>query len=341
MRIFYASDTTPNPSFQSSLWRNNLYQPLVDLGHELIEFQYDMRKTFQNLDPQYPEQNAFIIKNRPELTRALLRQIKAAHMIYTEIYDVGTLRPFFNLPQGVYGPPGFASEAYNGLGFTGTKYTESGWDLQYDIYGGAIYLQEFIEPVQEFMEISSKAESPYLKDLIGLRITGISPINGLSFGISAYNGYMVYNSFYDLTGTIQNVNGRYTTVGLHTEYLSDPWLIRSEFVNTENNTGDLILRSTYFEVGYKLSEQWQIVARYDWSDLKLNNFIIPISSILEHSDWATGINYWFNQNFVLKLSFHYVEGNRFALPQDFLSAVMNGNLEKQTTLVLFGTQFSF
>jgi hypothetical protein len=49
MRIFYASDTTPTPAFQSNMWRNNRFQPLVDLGHEVVEFKYDLRKTFRNL----------------------------------------------------------------------------------------------------------------------------------------------------------------------------------------------------------------------------------------------------------------------------------------------------
>jgi len=81
MRIFYASDTTPNASFQSNLWRNNLYLPLVDLGHDVVEFQYDLRKTFQNLNPSDPVQRAFIKKNRPKVTQELLRQIRAAHAI--------------------------------------------------------------------------------------------------------------------------------------------------------------------------------------------------------------------------------------------------------------------
>lgn len=81
MRIFYASDTTPNSAFQSNLWRNNLYRPLVDLGHDVVEFRYDLRKTFQNLDPVDPIQRAFIKKNRPKVSRELLHQIKAAHAI--------------------------------------------------------------------------------------------------------------------------------------------------------------------------------------------------------------------------------------------------------------------
>lgn len=63
MRIFYASNTTPNAAFQSNLWRNNLYQPLVDLGQDMVEFKYDLRQTFQNLNPQNPKQKAFIDNN--------------------------------------------------------------------------------------------------------------------------------------------------------------------------------------------------------------------------------------------------------------------------------------
>jgi len=81
MRIFYASDTTPNSAFQSNLWRNNLYLPLVDLGHDVVEFQYDLRKTFQNVNPADPIQRAFIKKNRPKVSRELLQQIKQLHAI--------------------------------------------------------------------------------------------------------------------------------------------------------------------------------------------------------------------------------------------------------------------
>ncbi len=81
MRIFYASDTTPNAAFQSNLWRNNLYLPLVDLGHDVVEFKYDLRQTFQNLDPADPIQRAFIKKNRPRITQELLHQVKVAYAI--------------------------------------------------------------------------------------------------------------------------------------------------------------------------------------------------------------------------------------------------------------------
>ncbi|MCK4517420.1 glycosyltransferase [Candidatus Babeliales bacterium] len=93
MRIFYASDTTPNATFQSNLWRNNLYLPLVDLGHKVIEFDYDLRETFQNLNPTDPIQKKFIKRNRPKLSQELLRQIKQAHqekpidLFFSYFYD--------------------------------------------------------------------------------------------------------------------------------------------------------------------------------------------------------------------------------------------------------------
>jgi spore maturation protein CgeB len=81
MRIFFASDTSPNQFFESNLWEVNLYRPLVDLGHDVLKFQYDLHTTFQNLLPEVPAQRAFIERNRPKLSAELLRQIKAAHAV--------------------------------------------------------------------------------------------------------------------------------------------------------------------------------------------------------------------------------------------------------------------
>jgi len=81
MRIFYASETSPNPVFSSNLWRNNLYLPLVDLGHDVVEFDYDLRETFRNVDPSIPSQQEFITRNRPLVTAELLRQVRAAHAV--------------------------------------------------------------------------------------------------------------------------------------------------------------------------------------------------------------------------------------------------------------------
>lgn len=80
MRVFYAADHTPNARMPSSqLWYNNLYLPLVDLGHDVIPFKYDLTPHFRNLNPSSQEQKAFIEKNRPKLETALLKQVEEAH----------------------------------------------------------------------------------------------------------------------------------------------------------------------------------------------------------------------------------------------------------------------
>ena len=63
-------------------------------------------------------------------------RVKQPFGIYTEIYDVGVLYPFNNLPQGIYGPSGFVAEGYMGVGATGALDLASSLRLQYDLYGG-------------------------------------------------------------------------------------------------------------------------------------------------------------------------------------------------------------
>jgi spore maturation protein CgeB len=79
MRIFYAVANSPNSQFRSNLWRENLRGSLVNLGHEIVDFEYDLDRTFQDLDPSDPVQREFIGRNRPRLSDALLSQVTKTH----------------------------------------------------------------------------------------------------------------------------------------------------------------------------------------------------------------------------------------------------------------------
>jgi spore maturation protein CgeB len=96
LRIFYASETTPNTwmtGVRSNIWRNNLLLPLVDLGHEVVEFDFDLTQTFRNLDVTQPRQAAFVAENRPRVSAELLEQIRRAHsrkrvdLFFSYFYD--------------------------------------------------------------------------------------------------------------------------------------------------------------------------------------------------------------------------------------------------------------
>ncbi len=93
MRIFYAADNSLNTLFHSNLWRNNLYLPLIDLGHDLVEFDYDLKETFEKVDMDDPWQRSFISRNRPIVSDELLRQVRKAHsekpleLFFSYFYD--------------------------------------------------------------------------------------------------------------------------------------------------------------------------------------------------------------------------------------------------------------
>jgi spore maturation protein CgeB len=93
MRIFYAAANSPNPLFRSNLWRANLRDSLAKLNHEIVEFQFDLERTFQHLDPADAAQAEFIRQNRPRLSDALLQQIQKAHsgrpidLFFSYFYD--------------------------------------------------------------------------------------------------------------------------------------------------------------------------------------------------------------------------------------------------------------
>ena len=94
MRIFYASGNTPNAEIVSNVWRNNLLLPLIDLGHDVVEFKYNLDETFRYLDTRTQEQRDFIAVNRSRLSDELLQQISNAHkerpidLFFSYFYDV-------------------------------------------------------------------------------------------------------------------------------------------------------------------------------------------------------------------------------------------------------------
>ena len=81
LRIFYAVPNTANQGWlpNSSIWRTNLYLPLLDLGCDVVTFDFDYAVFNRNLDPEDPRQREFILHTRPRVSEELLRQVRAAH----------------------------------------------------------------------------------------------------------------------------------------------------------------------------------------------------------------------------------------------------------------------
>jgi phosphate-selective porin O/P len=252
--------------------------------------------------------------------------------ISTEVFDVGTLRPFLALPQAFYGPIGLNSEAYEGIGFTGSVPLSHSWDLSYDVYGGGTVFEEFVAP-EAFLEgeplVVEERETTH--NVIGGRIVVETPLAGLRFGASA------------LTGTNVGSNARRSTTAAEVEYLTDTWSARTEYghqtVGDEERTDGF-----YVEVAYRIDPRWQVAGQYGRLTSNLPEVVVTTGrSLLTHEELALGVNYWFHPAFVCKLAYHHVDGNRFAAPDlgDLADLVASGRLQTRTNLVAFGFQFSF
>ncbi len=266
-----------------------------------------------------------------------LGKVQQPFGIYTEILKVGTLRPFFSLPQSIYGPSGLATDGLTGISLSAATPAGKPWGLSADLYGGGIDLSEFIAPVDinrgDTLGTPVDIEHEINRDVIGFRTILQTPVSGLSVGGSAFTG----------VAEEAGIKNRNTVFGFQAEYLSDVWSIRAEYAHDAEGQ-KYIINSGYVEAAYRLTSKWQVAARYDRFTNTLPGYPSPqFPALLRHRDWTGGLAYWFSPNLVLKAAYHDVDGNRFAGPDvvDILADANAGTLNPHTHLFEVGAQFSF
>jgi hypothetical protein len=263
-----------------------------------------------------------------DLLRLRFGKIKQPIGIYNEIFDVGTVRPFFSLPSAIYGPAGITTEAYFGVGATGAfdlKGAGEGWNLAYDLYGGNATMAVF-EPFEAAATPGApigEEEEIATRDMIGARLIANAPVDGLDFRLSGFRG--------------RRPDATLVVYGLSVEYLSDRLWARAELFR-ELELDQHTSNAGYVELGYFLTPHWQVAGRLEGSWISGSDTPSD-SSTNHHREAAVGLNYWFNRQLVLKASVHGVDGNRFATPG--AGAIASDPLPTQTTLYVVGTQFSF
>ena len=270
-------------------------------------------------------------------------QVKQPFGIYTEFFDVGTVRPFLALPQSVYGLNGMVGEAYRGIGFTGT-HALGRWEIEYDGYTGGLSRLENEMPGDFYRIMNGTTddtlgveglEGESTDRLYGGRVWLATPVQGLRFGGSTYRG----ESFEE--GEEDEVTSAYAG---SLEYMASRTTIRAEYTHLWESDNDK-QTGYYVEASVRPYGKWEVAGQFDdWrADLDGPEYA-PAISLLRHRETAFGVNYRFSPNFVLKLSHHWVEGNRFALPEmdSVIDALRAGEqLDKKTKTLLFGAQLSF
>jgi hypothetical protein len=258
-------------------------------------------------------------------------KVKQPFGISTEVFDVGTLRPFYALPQAVYGPLGFVSEGYLGVGLTGERTLKGGWGLSYDAYFGGQVVEEYEAPEAVLFGESLSGEgfqTETTRDMFGGRLTIEAP-GGLRVGASGYSG-----KGHDA--------GRRNGWGLQAEYVEGSWSLRAEIAR--ETTSEHAKRAAYVEAARRFGPHWQAAAQWGRLRSSLEEIATPfLPRLLKHDEFALGLNYWFTPGFVFKASFHHVEGNRLAAVEadELLDAIDDGELRPKTKLFLVGAQFTF
>jgi hypothetical protein len=267
-------------------------------------------------------------------------KVKQPVGIYTEIFDVGVLFPFNNLAQGIYGPSGFVAEAYMGVGVTGAL-DLGGLRLQYDLYGGELE-SALSSPWAEAEEDEAVAGAPEeaaagegaeegstdVQDLVGGRIQIGTADGSYNAGFSAYTGGVDTKSFGE-----EAHGDRHTAVGAHAEAMVGALTLRVEYAYQDAEIYSA--NAAYAEGSYLITPHWRAALRYDWTKVDPDDADEVEESLLESTDIGVALNYIVNPNFVVKLAYHFVDGNRFTESDE------EEEQDEKTGLLTAGVSFSF
>jgi hypothetical protein len=258
--------------------------------------------------------------------------VKHPFGIFAEVPLVGTLRPFFSLPSGVYG----ATEL-TGAGVRGVSVSGSYRSVSYDLYGGGLAL-----PVSNVVDKLADPGSikpggvlvtgqDQTKNIAGARVIVSTPVDGLDVRLSAY-------------GTpLQEENGPRFVVGPSLQYLGEKFSARAEYFFLYEQgpiqRDQQRTHGAYLEAAWFVSEAVQLGARAEI--FQLNMVGKQLSALARHREVAATFDYWLDPGLVLKWSVHFIDGNRFANPLQYDDAILAGGPTSSTIATIFGTQFSF
>ena len=254
-------------------------------------------------------------------------KVKLPVGLMNEVEGIGTLRPLYSLPTGLYGNTTVAGLAYYGVGITG-RVPAGSFTVGYDLFGGQTVLQTN-EPYTRLTgplvpgTVLGPVDDPVTR-MVGARLRLETPLQGLEFQLSGYRGDLI-------DATI--VSGV-----LSAQYVDENWSIRSEgFIASEAKHS----YGAYLEVArFLFDEHWQLVGRSEIFKTTTDLNIDPNSNLLLHREFVLGLNYWVNTSWVFKAAVHDVFGNRLAFPAALDDALAAG-LSPRTRMFTLSTQFAY
>jgi hypothetical protein len=300
-------------------------------------------------------------------------KVKYPNNLYSEVYDIGTLRPFLSLPQGIYGGTGNSFTSYTGVGINGTAYAGD-WQLGIagHVSGGAF--QYSSSRVGLIPGAQNERLDLDIRRQVGGRVFVRPPVPGLLIGVSGSSHFFTTcpgNGV--LIPCPLSASGSQGSAQL--EYLGERLWIRSE-VASLGAPGFLTSSAGYAQAAFFVTKKWQVAVQHDYLRERFKVTLpqlagqnpgaqppmgqLPPSGQLganpaqllmllpddldRHRDTAFGLNYWFAPDLVAKLSVHRTTGWRFADPgaSTLIQGLMTRRLPPVTSnLLQAGIQFNF
>ena len=330
---------SPVPMAASELQYDNAYFTLNLLAkptekisiHAQPTWQSSMRGREVSLDLAYVELT--VIKD----LRLRAGKIRNPLGLYTDIYKVGTLRPFYMLPNSYYR---LAPESYVGLGVNRVQRFGS-WELEADLLGGQMdFPASEADTVVGFDETTMTYKYGSVpvavtgKDVVGGGLLLRTPIEGLKVGVSAYT-MRLYGSVAGAPLAKLSDDREKAYAGA-LEYVTEKISLRSELLLTRGYERD---DSAYVEAAYKITPHVQLAGTFEY--LRIKEPPSPVETLDKHRALGAALNYWVNPNVVFKLDYYRVEYNRAARPPDAVNRALAGTLPKTTDVIIGGVQFAF
>jgi hypothetical protein len=281
---------------------------------------------------------AFVEYVFSDLAALRIGKVKLPFGAYTEIIEVGVLRPFLDLPESNYGVSGMIGNSCLGLAMTGNYSLDGAWDLQYDFYIGQLQLTKFYQRdfdfrTQTFVENEKRN---LIDNAFGGRFLLSTPLDGLQFSLASYLGNPV-KFINGLPTDGDEIHNIHQAINAHAEYQVDKFTLRSEYQYMAKIHGeDVTFEGLYGEFVWNFLGPFEFVAQLNSAVVNFNTSFARYLDEMDrkHSESAFGLNYWFNPGFVLKASYHLIEGNLY-------SHYEWPDTKPRTRAVFIGTQFSF
>lgn len=252
-------------------------------------------------------------------------RIKYPKGLYGETLDLDALRPSVFLPMGIYNPVlrDFSS-SFDGAMIYGNLSAGSLGTVDYKLFYGDIKMNTRMG-VADYFNNASLFASPGVSSLSVDSVSGAAldwstPVSGLKVHLS-------YSKLSKVEGRGQfaavpvlpillQVSPAYTTVGV--EYVRNEWTFAAEWMQQDgssliqaipalNTVGEFGSESSYVSVARRLGDKWEVGSSYSFSE-NLHPSAGTAKKDKELKDWAVSVRYNVNENIVVKLEHHWIDG---------------------------------